>query len=550
MKSSERAAFLVLLAALGCRGEQAGPADPGGVRLARGVVAGYHAESTRAGIEILAAGGNAFDAFVAATFVDYVVSPGVTSPSGPLAVLVYVAAEGQLRHLDGDFNELIDPDAQWDGDEATAGRAALVPGAVAALAELSARYGALPLARVLEPAIRIAREGFVVDWIYAGTIAFSEDSLRRSAYGTETFFPDGGPVREGARLKLPVLADFLQALADQGPAHVYAGAWTDLAIAAAAQRGGGLTAEDFARYQAVWREPRRTTYRGYEVAAPAGRVYAGLWALVGLETLEHTHLAPLGHYGEDADALELMVRLTRVLHGEPWFFDPGELDDGAAVARRLAEPYTGSLWDRLRGELAFAPPLAALGSHSYHLIAADAEGNIVTGTNTLEGVPFGDGVFVQGVALNAAGRLLAYHTAAGERRLSPFSVHIVLADARPRAATGAFGSSLIETELEMLVDLLEYQRPGAEVAASKRFGTFADDPATGELDFSANWLDGRVSPGIVAELARRGLRFDQRPEGDVGFGVALTIEDGGEPSASALPTYGHPVSVEVHPPRE
>src|SRR5262245_20368300 len=99
MKSSKCLVFLVILAAGGCGGRNPPGLAPGDDRLARGVVASYHAESTQAGIEMLAAGGNAFDAFVAATFVDYVVSPGVTSPSGPLAALIYVAADGRVRHL-------------------------------------------------------------------------------------------------------------------------------------------------------------------------------------------------------------------------------------------------------------------------------------------------------------------------------------------------------------------------------------------------------------------------------------------------------------------
>ena len=548
----------LLLGLPGCQEEEARVDGGGGARdasaaanaprsdLARSLVATYHKESTTAGVELLEAGGNAFDAFVAATFVEYVVSAGNTSAAGPLGALVHVAADGTDLYLDGGLDEVLDKDGIWSADDGNAGKAFNVPGAVAALAELSRRYGTLGLARALEPAIRTARDGFVVDAFFAGSVKLDREVLERSVYGKKTYLPGGEPVKAGSTLRLPELAAFLEGLAKQGAAHMYSGTWATEAVKVVGAAGGKLTLADLARYKPVWLAPRRTTYRGHEVLAASGRAYGGLWALVGLEVLEHTQVAPLGHYSQKADALELMIRTVRTVHGEPWFFDAAALDDPAVVAQRLSASYTRSLWESVEKALGFTPR-PARGSHSFHVIVADRAGNIVTGTNTIVGRAFGEGLFVQGVPLNAAGVLTAYTTAPGERRITPLTVHMAHEDGRPVAAFGAFGTSMIEVELAMLVDALDYGMAGPTIAASPRFGTFPYDWDTGKVDVTKNWLDPRVPAAVVSTLADRGLLFDLDPYADLGFGVALTI-DGDEPRAGAIRTYGLPVFIETRPP--
>jgi gamma-glutamyltranspeptidase/glutathione hydrolase len=328
---------------------------------------------------------------------------------------------------------------------------------------------------------------------------------------------------------------------------MYSGAWADDVVKTVSGLGGRLTKADLARYQPMWKTPTQVDYRGVTLYAPSGRDNAGLWALVALKTLEHTDLASLGHYGENADALELTVRTVRALDEEAWYWDAHTLDDSAAVEAHLQEGYTGPLWDRVRSQLSFTPQ-PQKGSHSYHVVACDAEGNVLSGTNTIEGLSFGDGIFVQGVPLNSAGRLTGYDTAPGERRVSPFSEHIVTKDGVVVGAAGAFGNSLYETELEVLLDMVDYGLAGPAIAASKRFGTFPYDPLTGMVDTSRNWLDPRVPQGLVQMEAMRGLQFLQDQTADSGFGTLVTIDRAREPHPAALPTqWNYPVSVDVYP---
>ena len=122
------------------------------------------------------------------------------------------------------------------------------------------------------------------------------------------------------------------------------------------------------------------------------------------------------------------------------------------------------------------------------------------------------------------------------------STAAVYRDGELQAALGSFGSSMIENELEMLVDATDYAMTGDAIASGQRFGTFPVDLTTGVVDTTKNWLDPRIAMPMVDELATRGLQFNRDADADLGFGVALTVKDR-EPSAGAIRTYGLPVSI-------
>src|SRR5262245_39634819 len=156
----------------------------------------FHPQSRDAGLAILAEGGNAFDAFVAATMADYVVAAGGTSLAGPLGVLVFAANERKVEYLDAEFNESQRRGARWKPGDPL-GKAMLVPGAPAGLEALSWRYGRLSFARCLAPAIRLARDGFVLDDLYCRHIELCAALLRGTAYGRRTFFRRGRTPQPG-----------------------------------------------------------------------------------------------------------------------------------------------------------------------------------------------------------------------------------------------------------------------------------------------------------------------------------------------------------------
>src|SRR5947209_5207843 len=198
----------------------------------RGVVVSYNPLAASAGERILQEGGNAFDAFIATTFAEYVVTPGGTSLAGTLGALIFHAPSRTVEYLDGDYNRVRHPSGSWSTSDGfvnlvldRSGKAVLVPGAVAGLELLSKKYGRVEFARVLAPAIDLAQNGFKVDEFYAAVVSIRADVLRKSPYGKRTFFVSDQPIRKGDTLKQPEVAEFLRNVVRSGAPYMYTGPW-------------------------------------------------------------------------------------------------------------------------------------------------------------------------------------------------------------------------------------------------------------------------------------------------------------------------------------
>jgi gamma-glutamyltranspeptidase/glutathione hydrolase len=495
--------------------------DGGGYTMA--VVASYHAEATRAGIAMLKKGGNAFDAFVAATAVEYVVHPGYTSLGGPMAAMVYRADTGKIESLDAGFNTIIAADGVWQPG-APDGKGVLVPGAAAGLEAISRRHGKLGLATALAPAVTLAREGFVVSQFYSGYVQLAATTLARSAYGKATFLPGGKPIQAGTLLKQPALAGLLTSLSKEGAKHVYTGAWGARLVKLVAQQGGKLTAADLTAYKVRWRAPRSVTYRGHVLYTHPGRIFGGLSNLFSLKVLEHADTRGLAHFSNDADALEVMVRIARTRANETWLRDYKTLDDSDKIKDALSNGYTDAVWKLVYASLS-PSARGALGSHSSHVAVIDTAGNAITGINTINSAqPWGDGLFVDGVALSNAGKATWQNTAPGERRIAAFLQHLGFKEGKLAFAAGTFSASMIPAGFQLLVNLVDYGYPAKRAASLPRFGTFPFDPTSGAVDTTKNLLDVKVSQTIVSTLAKRGLYFKQEQYADTGLGVIVTAD--------------------------
>ena len=160
--------------------------------------------------QVYDAGGNAIDAFVAATLVEYVVAPGVTSLAGPLSLLVG-DDHGKVEYLDANSNDPIDVSGNWQPGEPM-GKMVLAPTAPKGLHELWKRNGSLKWEQIVNPAIKIAEDGFVLDAMYGGILNANSEKLKRTPYGQVTYFNEGIPKAEGDLLKLPAMAEDSQIL--------------------------------------------------------------------------------------------------------------------------------------------------------------------------------------------------------------------------------------------------------------------------------------------------------------------------------------------------
>ena len=509
------------------------PAPP-----ARAVVASYNPDARAAGAAALDDGGNDFDAFVATTLVEYVVAPGVTSLAGPLTALAFHAATGERAYLDAELDHVADRAGMWAPGE-PAGKGVMVPGALPGLAALHARHGALPWPRLVQPAIDLAERGFAIDDGYAAMIAYRAAALGSSQHGRRTFFRAGEPLPAGAVLRQPELADLLRRIAADGAAAMQTGAWAARCVAAVQERGGRMQASDLAGYRPRWLPPRHVRYRGFDVFGAAGRSYGGMWTLSALQALAHGEVAPGPHFTADPERLERMVRVALALWDEPALFDTAVLDSDERAAAQLSPAAGRAVWQRALGAAPTTAP-DRRGSHSFHVVVVDRHGNAVTGTNTINSVPWADGVFVDGVPLTNFMAHEGNATRPGERRRTPMSSHLVFDGGRLFAAAGTFNSSLMEAGWQLLVNALDHRATALAAATLPRFGTFAfddDDPGRAR---GALWLDPAVDAAVVDRLRRRGLAFEQQGGFvDTGSGAIVLRAADGTVTAGLLPLAGY-----------
>jgi gamma-glutamyltranspeptidase/glutathione hydrolase len=490
-----------------------------------GIVACFYDEARAAGVAILEEGGSASDAFVAITLVDYVRAAGETSLGGPLGAMTYDAKTGAVESLDATFDSVHDPAGLFDPNAPSIGASVLVPGALRGLDALAKAKGKLPWARLVAPAIKLAAEGYAADAILVGQITSRRAVLERSAYAKALYLPGNEPIAIGTLVKQPELAAFLEEVAQKRSSAMYdAGAWAESFVSQVNALGGKAALGDLSGYEAKWQAPWTLDVRGKKVFTNSGRAYGGVYGLLGLSVLAHDVRAPAAL--SETDRVEVRLRTARALYDDPWFYDASKLDDAVWVKDHLAD--TSAIWSDVAAQLP-AKPKSAKGTHSLHVTVIDRNGDAVTGTNTLNSMPWGSGIFVRGSSLTEAGSMAFLVPGAGQRVVTPLTLHVVeSADKTLRFIGGAFGSSLLETELQVLADAtLGESLTAKAIAARPRFGTFPYDVETaGSSEPSSNWISNDA-PELAKQLEARGLKVKRDPYGDTGWGTfALREPDG------------------------
>lgn len=390
-------------------------AAPAATRGHGGAVASDDAYATTAGLEVLAAGGNAVDAAVATTLALAVSFPEagnlggggfavIRLPDGALAALdfreVAPAAGHRTMFLDAEGTSI--PDASLVGP-----LAAGVPGTPAGLYLLHQRYGELSWQKVVEPARRLAAEGFTVDDNLAHQIAEAQDRLSRFAESTAAWLPEGAPPAVGARLAFPDLAVTLAAYAADGPRAITHGPVAARVEEISRRYGGVLTAADLAAYEPAWREPVRFEAFGWEMAV-MGLPSSGA-AILGevFGVLERRGWSEIPRFG--AARVHLLTEALRrafadrLLLGDPARAEATEADllsfawlDRRAAAidpDRATDSHAVHAWP---GEPPIAPGGDDPSGETTHVAVVDAQGGAVALTTTLNGL-FGSKVWVPGL---------------------------------------------------------------------------------------------------------------------------------------------------------
>jgi gamma-glutamyltranspeptidase / glutathione hydrolase len=366
--------------------------------------------ATGVGLDVLRQGGNAVDAAVATAFALAVVYPEAGNVGGG-GFLVARMADGTSAALD--FREKAPLGATRDmfldaggelGNRSVVGHLASgVPGSVMGLWEAHRRFGSLPWADLVQPAITLADEGFIVDRALAATVRNASSLMRQFDASAALFFPNGEPIAEGSRWRNPDLARVLRRIAEQGPAGFYEGETADL-IVAEMQRGGGIiTHEDLRRYRAEWRTPVEFTYRGHRVLSMPPASSGGITLAIMANILDGYPIDRLGWNTPPtlhlvAEAMRRAFADRNHFLGDPAFVQfPQELLTSTAYAARLRESI-----DRQRAtpSAQVRPGNDAVGEsdETTHFSIVDPQGNAVALTTTINGL-YGSGVTIGGAGI-------------------------------------------------------------------------------------------------------------------------------------------------------
>ncbi len=496
-------------------------------------VASAHPLATEAGHEILAQGGNAFDAAVAVSAVLAVVEPYSSGLGGGGFWLLHRSRDGLEVMVDGreraplaahrdmylDPAGEVLPRASIDGP-----LAAGIPGVVAAWVHISQRYGTLALARTLAPAIRLAREGVAVDAPYRRLARLRLDALRASPGAAAIFLKDGQVPAPGARLRQADLAGTLERVAREGHKGFYGGETARALVEGVREAGGIWTAADLEQYRVIEREPVRGQYRGVHITSAAPPSSGGValvemlnvldpYALCDLDPVPRTHLI--------VEAMRRAYRDRAQYLGDPDFVDP-------SVAMLTHPYYAAGLRAGIRRDR--ATPSAALagigessvhGPHTTHLSILDRAGNRVAATLSIN-YPFGSGFVPPGTGVllndemddfaakpgvpNVYGLVGAQANAIapGKRMLSSMTPTF-LDDGSRLAVLGTPGGSRIITMVALAT--LAFSE-GASAGEMVTRGRFHHQYLPDELQAEPRALDGETVAGLEA-LGHRVRRLER-----------------------------------------
>ena len=535
---NKKSALLIVLSLAAVRLASAAPMRP--VHAPHAMVASVHELASRAGVEIMQSGGNAVDAAVATGFVLAVVHPQAGNLGGGGFMLIRMT-DGATHFLDyrekapaaATANMYLDAQGEVVADASIIGYKAIsVPGSVAGMVHAERKYGKLSLARVMAPAIKLAREGFPLAWEDAQDL--QDKDLAKFTESRRVFQRDGNFFKPGEIFRQPDLARTLQRISEK-PDDFYHGALAR-ELAAALQKGGALiTAEDLANYEVKEREPIRGTYRGYEVIGAPPPSSGGIALIEILNILEGFNLGQLGNRSAEAMHLTLeafrrayfdraeflgdpdfskipVAQLLDKKYGAAWreTIDP----DHASHSKDLQRPTVFSQLEQYSRLQPIHEP-----EHTTHYSVVDSEGNAVAVTTTLND-SFGSRVTVEGLGFlmndemddfaskpgvpNMFGLVQGPANAVGpgKRPLSSMAPTIVLKDGKLFLVLGSPGGArIISTVANILMGVVDY---GLDIQRAVNAPRFHNQwlPESSEVEPG-------FSPDTLALLRRMGHTIEE-----------------------------------------
>jgi gamma-glutamyltranspeptidase / glutathione hydrolase len=484
----------------------------------RGAIAAGHPRTAEAGARMLAEGGNAVDACLAAAFVSWVAESPLTGPGGGGFFLVHHARDAGSRLLDffvtvpgeglrrGTVGEMETVDVDFDStiQAFRIGAASVaVPGVVAGLDTIHRRYGTVPWARLLEPAIELARSGLDLTREQAYLHAILDIILRHTEDGRLIYGPGGERLVAGERLVMSDLANTLERLASEGARDFYAGHLAREISDHVRANGGTLTQEDLAAFRPIWRRPIAVDFAEHRVLSNPPPSSGGVLIAFGLRLLDRVGL------GGPAGSADAIARLVEVMAEQNRARGPG-------FSREL---FRGGLAERLCDDERVEAAAGRLLTGTTHISAVDAEGNAAALTASTGS---GSGVVVPGTGIHLNNMLGEFDLIpAGSRRgpggrlTSMMAPSIALQDGRPRLVVGSAGSLRLRGAiLQIIINVVGHGLPVEEAIDAPRI----------HVEEGHVHCEGGTDPAAADELERRGYDVVRWRRQNLYFGGAAAVE--------------------------
>lgn len=472
------------------------------VEASSAMVAAAERHAAEAGLAVLQGGGNAVDAAVTTGFTLAVTLPRAGNLGGGGFMVIHDAESGETLALDYRetapaaaerdmfLDENGEPDPRLSRDSALA---VGVPGTVAGLLAAHERFGTRPLADLMAPAIKLARDGFTIDSVLAESLAEVRKSgrLNEAAYRVLLGSPES-PLREGSLLVQPDLAATLEGIAESGRGGFYTGPVAASIVKTLSLAGSGMTLGDLAAYKPAWRQPVTGAYHGYRVYSMPPPSSGGVHLIQMLKLLENFPMESWGH--NSGQGTHIMVEVMKRAYadrsrhlGDPDFAP-------VPVEELLSEAYEQEILALINSmtptasiDIQPGEPVPPESPQTTHFSIIDKAGNAVANTTTLN-FSYGSGIMAAGtgVLLNnemddfsaKPGSPNAYGLVGGEanavepgkRMLSSMTPTILLKDGQVFMVTGSPGGSrIITTVLQVVMNVVDFEMNAAEANYAPRF---------------------------------------------------------------------------------
>jgi gamma-glutamyltranspeptidase/glutathione hydrolase len=507
---------------------------------ARNVVSTSHPLAAQAGLKMLYQGGSAVDAAIAAAAVITLVEPVSCGVGGDAFAIVW--HEGQAHGLNASGfapqawspeyfanrygrNEQGLPIAPKRGVDAVT-----VPGVVAGWMALHERFGKLPFADLMQPAIEIARRGYAVPPVLAHKWAAAVDEIKDQPGFAHAFMPNGRAPRVGERFTWEDAANTFHLIGQTKGQSMYTGALAEKAVAYLREHGGAHTLEDFAAYRPEWVEPLTKNYRGYTLheIPPNGQ---GIAALMAVGILEHFDLKSLGV--DTVASQHLQIEAMKLAFADLYRYVSDPRSMTVTPEQMLAPDYLAARARLIDPERAtdFGPGAPDAGGTIY-LSAADESGMMISFIQS-NYMGFGSGVVVPGTGISFQNRGVGFsmderspNVVAGRKR--PFHTIIpgfVSRAGQPVMSFGVMGGDIQpQGHLQTLVRMLDYDQQPQAACCAPRWKI--------NRDFTLD-VEASMDPALVQGLKARGhvLKSIEDPYMDFGSGQFIwrlsdSLEDG------------------------